>query len=107
MNPPPPALPSARCSLRYAEFAYGSSTVSVNRFPCESFSSERTSEVSWPAVLYALDPTTGMENPFVLKEVEEVKEVKEVKDSEYTEVRFDFAPSDPLPHLHHLLPFLG
>src|SRR5216683_8019474 len=110
MNPPPPALPSARCSLRYAEFVYGSSTASVNKFPCESFNSERTSDVICPAVLYALDPTTGMENPFVLKEVEEVKEVKEVKDSENTEVRLDFAPSDPLPplsHLHPLLPFLG
>src|SRR5882672_11523145 len=63
MKPPPPALPSARCSLRYAEFAYGRSTVSVNRLPCASFSSERTSEVIWPAVLYALDPTTGMCSP--------------------------------------------
>src|SRR5258707_3708087 len=48
------------CVLRYAEFAYGSSTASVNRFPCESFSSERTSEVICPAVLYADEPTTGM-----------------------------------------------
>src|SRR6266403_3073406 len=63
MNPPPPAFPSARCSLRYAEFAYGSSTVSVNRLPCASFSRERTSDVIWPAVLYALDPTTGMCSP--------------------------------------------
>src|SRR5580692_212077 len=63
MNPPPPALPSARCSLRYAELAYGSSTVSVNKLPCASFNSERTSEVICPAELYALDPTTGMEVP--------------------------------------------
>src|SRR5712671_3023257 len=63
MNPPPPAFPSARCSLRYAELAYGRSTVSVNRLPCESFNSERTSEVICPAVLYALDPTTGIGSP--------------------------------------------
>src|SRR5207248_5646565 len=63
MNPPPPALPSARCSLRYAEFAYGSSTASVNRLPCESFKSERTSEVICPAVLYADEPTTGIVCP--------------------------------------------
>src|SRR5216684_1976851 len=60
MKPPPPAFPSVRCVLRYAEFAYGSSTVSVNRFPCESFSSERTSDVICPAVLYADEPTTGI-----------------------------------------------
>src|SRR5258708_28343338 len=63
MNPPPPALPSARCSLRYAELAYGSSTASVNRLPCESFNSERTNEVICPAVLYALEPTTGIGSP--------------------------------------------
>src|SRR5882724_2417731 len=63
INPPPPALPSVRCSLRYAEFAYGKSTASVNRLPCESFKSERTSEVICPAVLYALDPTTGIGSP--------------------------------------------
>src|SRR6266581_6278341 len=63
MNPPPPALPMARCSLRYAELAYGRSTVSVNRLPWASFKSERTSEVICPAVLYADEPTTGMENP--------------------------------------------
>src|SRR6266851_7793242 len=63
MNPPPPALPSARCSLRYAELAYGSSTASVNKFPWASFSSERTSEVICPAVLYADEPTTGIECP--------------------------------------------
>src|SRR5580704_19668519 len=53
-------LASARCALRYAEFAYGSSTASVKRFPAASFRSERTSAVICPAVLYADDPTTGI-----------------------------------------------
>src|SRR5882724_851463 len=60
MNPPPPPLPMARWTLRYAEFAYGNRTESVNKLPCESFSSERTRAVICPAVLYALDPTTGI-----------------------------------------------
>src|SRR6266852_5712980 len=60
MNPPPPAFPMARCILRYAELTYGRSSAPVNRLPCESFNNERTSEVICPAVLYALDPTTGM-----------------------------------------------
>src|SRR5665213_4499594 len=53
-------LASDRCTLRYAEFAYGSNTPSVNRFPAASFSSERTSDVICPAVLYADVPTTGI-----------------------------------------------
>jgi hypothetical protein len=32
----------------------------VNKFPCASFSSDLTSDVICPAVLYALDPTTGI-----------------------------------------------
>src|SRR6266851_4260251 len=60
INPPPPALPMARCSLRYAELAYGNSKASVNRLPCESFNNERTREVICPAVLYADEPTTGI-----------------------------------------------
>src|ERR1700739_2735414 len=60
MKPPAPALPRARCALRYAELACGSSTVSVNRLPWASLRSERTREVICPAVLYADEPTTGM-----------------------------------------------
>src|SRR5580704_5733318 len=59
-NPPEPTLASARCTLRYAELAYGMSTVSVKRFPAASFSSERTSDVACPAVLYAVDPIMGI-----------------------------------------------
>jgi hypothetical protein len=46
--------------LRYAEFTYGSSTASVNKFPAASFNRDLTSAVICPAVLYALVPTTGM-----------------------------------------------
>src|SRR5579859_2070422 len=60
MNRFDPVLASLRCTRRYCELRYGSSTASVYTLPAASLSSERTSDVTMPAVLYAVDPISGM-----------------------------------------------